>query len=268
MVRKAPDPPPKPAGFDPEALFGGVHWHQKWEVYEGVFTPGRNPVSDLMAYAEVPQDLTGKTVLDIGAWNGCFSFECVRRGASHVLGLGPDDPMASGFSRLKEALGYQNVDYVKGSVYDLDKQSIGEFDMVLFFGVLYHLRYPLLALDKIFQVCKERLYVESFVIDNHFLLGARKNPCLLVNVSPELQQTPLWEFFQFDEVNSDSSNWFGPNLCALISAVESAGFEPTHSKTWGHRAALAAIKTEQQFSMMNSYEKDEVVARSVGLRRE
>src|SRR5271156_127483 len=86
--RKAADPPPKPAGFDPEALFEGVHWHQQWEVFEGVVTPGRNPVSDLMAYADVPQDLSGKTVLDIGAWNGCFSFECIRRGASRVLALG------------------------------------------------------------------------------------------------------------------------------------------------------------------------------------
>ena len=269
MTRQEAGPPPKPSGFDPEVLFGGVHWHQQWEVYQDVFTPGRNPVCDLMAYAGVPQDLSGKTVLDIGAWNGCFSFECIRRGASRVLGLGPDDPVTSGFFRLKEALGHQNADYVKGSVYDLDKGLIGEFDIVLFFGVLYHLRYPLLALDKIFTVCKERLFAESFVIDNHFLLGVRKNLRQLAEVAPELVETPLWEFFQFDEVNEDGSNWFGPNLCALTAAVESAGFDVTHSSTWGHRAALAATRTgEPQFLTMNSYENDEVVAGSVGLRQE
>jgi hypothetical protein len=60
MIRQEAAPPPKPNGFDPQALFGGVHWHQQWEVYEGVFAPGANPVRDLTAFADVPQGLSGK----------------------------------------------------------------------------------------------------------------------------------------------------------------------------------------------------------------
>lgn len=259
--------PQAPVAFDADTVFGGIHWHQRWEIYDGIFTPGRNPVKDLLSYAAVPEDLTGKTILDVGAWNGCFTFECIRRGAARVLGLGPDDPTTCGFYRLRDVLGYSNADYVKASVYDVDRDLIGEFDIVLFFGVLYHLRYPLLALDKLFSVCNGELFLESFVIDDYFLLGAEREPRQLAQIEPQLRATPTWEFFQYDELNADSSNWFGPNLCALIAAVESAGFNVTHSNTWGDRAALAAKKArQQQFVSMNSYEKDGVVASSVKLR--
>ena len=100
---------------------------------------------------------------------------------------------ACGFNRLKRQLRCDTADYIRGSVYDLDTNAIGMFDIVLFFGVIYHLRYPLLALDKIFDVCAGELYVESFVIDNHFLLGAGE-PQQLTAVHPGLENTPIWRF--------------------------------------------------------------------------
>lgn len=258
-------PPPAPSGFDEKTFFSDIWWHQKWEVFDGVFTPGRNPVSDLLSYAGVPDDLTGKTVLDIGAWNGCFSLECARRGATRVLGYGPDDPNTTGFFKLRDLLGYSNVDYCLGSVYDISSQEIGSFDVVLFFGVIYHLRYPLLALDKLYEVCSHGLFVESFVLDNHFLVGANHEPQQLRAVDERLVNTPIWEFFQYGELEGDTTNWFGPNLCALRAAVESAGFEVWHTHTWGHRAALGARKTRRQFLEMNSYESNRIIARSARL---
>jgi tRNA (mo5U34)-methyltransferase len=258
-------PPRKPVDLDLAQLFAGVHWHQKWELFEGVFTPGHNPVVDLLRYAGVPDDLTGKSVLDIGAWNSCFSAECVRRGAGRVVGLGPDNPEFAGFDRIKQVLGYDNMEYRYGSVYDMDRAELGEFDIVLCFGVLYHLRYPLLALDKIYEVCREQLFVESFVIDQHFLLGAGHRPVPLEEVNPELKGTSLWQFFPGTELGNDPSNWFGPNLTGLVDAVGSAGFHVTHTQAWGDRAALAARRGERPFSNDNTYDRLAVVARSIGL---
>ena len=78
------------------------------------------------------------------AWNGGFTFECVRRGAAHVLAFGPDDSDACGFNKIKKQLGIKNVEHLRGSIYDAS--ALATYDIVLFFGVLYHLRYPSLAL--------------------------------------------------------------------------------------------------------------------------
>jgi tRNA (mo5U34)-methyltransferase len=116
-----PEPPP---GFCAETLFANTHWHQRWEIYRGVFTPGRNPVAMLCSAAALPTDLTGLRILDIGAWNGCFSFECERRGAREITAYSLEDPDVSGFNRLKSALG-SRVRYVQGSVYELTPDRVG-----------------------------------------------------------------------------------------------------------------------------------------------
>ena len=109
-------PPPKPEDFNPDSFFAGIAWHQRWEMYQGVYTPGRNPVAEFMDRASVPVDLTDRTVLDIGTWNGAFAFECARRGARRVVGFGPEDPEKTGFNKIRSQLGLTNVDYVIGSV--------------------------------------------------------------------------------------------------------------------------------------------------------
>jgi len=251
-----------PDQFRPEVFFGKTHWHQSWEIFPGIFTPGRNPVRELMDYAGVPLDLTGKRVLDIGPWNGCFSFECVRRGAAEVVSLGPDDPDHAGYTKLRELLEIENARYVCGSVYDLNSQALGEFDVVLFFGVLYHLRYPLLALDQIHQVCRDALYVESFIIDQHVILPPG-NSVTLDQMDPRLRDLSLWQFYPHGELHDDTSNWFGPNLQALIDSVQSAGFTVQSSRTWSDRAAVVATKSDRTLSSVNCYERFANVAKSV-----
>src|SRR5262249_41031030 len=91
--------PDAPRRFSPDAIFQGVHWHQRWEIFQGVFVPGINPVKDLCELSGLPADLSGKRVLDVGAWNGCFSFECERRGADEVVAFGPENPEEVGFNR-------------------------------------------------------------------------------------------------------------------------------------------------------------------------
>src|SRR5439155_15085154 len=110
--------PTAPPGFDPKEFFADYYFHQRWEIFDGVFTPGHNDVHDLCRRLQLPADLTGKRVLDIGAWNGCFSFECERRGAAEVIALGPEDAAHAGFYKMRDLLG-SRVQYRLGSVYDL-----------------------------------------------------------------------------------------------------------------------------------------------------
>jgi tRNA (mo5U34)-methyltransferase len=233
-------PPLPPAGFD-AGRFAGPFWYQRWEVFKGISTPGWRPVDMICAKTQIPHDLAGKRVLDIGAWNGGFSFECERRGAAEVVAYGLEHPNATGFNWLKDLLG-SKVTYVQGSVYTLNAQQLGEFDLILFFGVLYHLRYPLLALDRIRSVCRGDVLLETHTLTSRHLL---RSPLwvfsLLVNLSALFRRTPIWrQYREFELHPEDQSNWFSPNIPAVVESLESAGFTAQYLTSWefGRRSAF------------------------------
>jgi tRNA (mo5U34)-methyltransferase len=216
-----------PHGFDMKAFCKNIVWYQTWELFAGHFTPGVNSIETMCNDLRLPRDLSGKRVLDIGAWNGCLSFECERRGAREVVALSPENPQQTGFNKIRDIIGSKCVRYVRGSVYDLNPRKLGYFDIVLFCGVLYHLRYPLLGIDNIRQVCKGEVFVETHVCDDQFIVPDGKRGLKTVKLramAPELLKVPMWQFYRRDELNQDESNWFGPNAEAVIQAFESAGF--------------------------------------------
>jgi tRNA (mo5U34)-methyltransferase len=212
-------------------LFAGIDWHQRWQVFPRVFTPGRNPVALLCRHIGLPADLHGLRVLDVGALNGCFSFECERRGAE-VVALGLDDPERSGFARLHTLLN-SRVQYRQQSIYTVDPKVL---------GVLYHLRYPLLAIDKLRALCRGKVLIESHVIDQHMMVakGFRAAIVPLKRISRLLPAMPLWRFFPGRELNQDPTNWFGPNIQAVLSAFASAGFDCRLLQEWDDRASFEA----------------------------
>ncbi|MBI4405528.1 MAG: DUF1698 domain-containing protein [Deltaproteobacteria bacterium] len=219
--------PPARRNLDAKSFFSGIHWFQKWELFEGIFTPGHNDIERICQDMGLPEDLSGKRVLDIGAWNGCMSFECERRGAQEVVALSPENPVRTGFDKLKKVL-RSKVSYVRGSVYDLSPKRLGYFDVVLFCGVLYHLRYPLLGIDNIRRICRGDVYIESFIIDSRFVMAnvdRSAGEVVLKSISPFLVFQPIWQFFRLGELGGDVSNWFGPNATAVLQAFESAGFD-------------------------------------------
>jgi tRNA (mo5U34)-methyltransferase len=233
--------PLAPANFSPETVFTGICWHQRWEIFRGIYVPGINPVDTLCAAVMLPADLSGKRVLDIGAWNGCFSFECERRGAAEVVAVSLEDPDETGFNRLKRLL-HSRVEYVNTSVYHLSPRELGTFDVILFFGVLYHLRYPLLAIDRIRGVSRGEVFIETHVIDYYpWLRGQLKFLTRLPFIGGALRLTPLWRQYRECELHpQDQSNWFGPNVGAVMEAFESAGFEIAPLRSWGDRASFHA----------------------------
>src|SRR6478609_7536294 len=113
----------------------------------------------------IPKDLTGKTVLDIGCNAGFYSFEMKRRGASRVVGIDSDERYLRQARFAAGALGFE-IEFHRLSVYDL-AQLREKFDLVIFMGVFYHLRHPLLALDLIREhVAKDLLLFQSMQRSN------------------------------------------------------------------------------------------------------
>src|SRR3954469_18630980 len=121
------------------------------------FLPGY-PASKFSRFAHaLPKDMTGKSVLDIGCNAGFYSLEMKRRGANRVLGIDFDDRYLAQARFAAASLGF-DIEFRKLSVYDVHKLN-ERFDVVLFLGVLYHLRHPLLALDLIHEHVVRDLFV-------------------------------------------------------------------------------------------------------------
>jgi tRNA (mo5U34)-methyltransferase len=151
----------------------------------------------------LPEDLRGKRVLDIGAWDGWFSFECERRGAEVVA---TDCVELDTFLEARELLG-SRVEYLALDVGELSSRRVGRFDIVLFLGVLYHLRHPLLGLEKVLELCTDTALIESFVI------------------APEARPIPaVMEFYERAELGGQIDNWCGPSPECLLALCRSAGF--------------------------------------------
>lgn len=137
------------------------YWFHRIELPGGIVTPGwSDPRVDKLPHFDLPEDMRGMRVLDIGHAEGFFSFEAERRGAAEVVAIDNYAPMIRKFYLCRSALGARALP-CRMSVYDLDPRTLGTFDLVLFFGVLYHLRHPLLALERIRRVCTGTLLLQT-----------------------------------------------------------------------------------------------------------
>jgi tRNA (mo5U34)-methyltransferase len=194
---------------------------------------------------EVPDRFDGKRLLDVGARDGFFSFVAESRGAD-VLAI---DSMApehlKGFATAASLLG-SSVELKTLNVYNVSPKTVGKFDMIFFLGVLYHLRDPMLALDKLWEVAKPgaQIWVESHTIDRGLLDLASGEYGRLASVAPELTDVPLAQFYPKDTLGGNFTNWWGPNLAGLRAMVESAGFETVRSRLIGSRGLVVARKVE------------------------
>lgn len=173
----------------------------------------------------IPGNLEGKSVLDIGCNAGFYAQEMKRRGAARVLGIDEDDNYLEQ-ARFAAEVNQLDIEFRSMSVYEIAK--LGEtFDVVLFLGVLYHLRYPLLALDLIRQtVVRDILLVQS-------LLRGSKETAVLEPDYPidesevfEEEGFPVMHFIE-NKFSGDATNWWIPNSACLEAMLRSAGFHIT-----------------------------------------
>jgi tRNA (mo5U34)-methyltransferase len=201
------------------AGMGGITWYHTMDLGHGIVTPGIDDTPARMGPLELPKDLSGLSVLDIGAWDGALSFECERRGAARVLatdsfcwsgeGWGTKD----GFEFARKALD-SRVEDLDIDVLELSPERIGTFDLVLFIGVLYHMRHPLLALERVASVTGKML-----ILDTHITTIQMKEPMMV--------------FYPDKELNNDPTNWWGANPAAVEAMLRDVGFTRIERKNPG-----------------------------------
>jgi len=193
-----------------KAKVESLDWWHTIDLGDGIVTPGIDNSPRKLRRLHLPSDMTGKSVLDIGAWDGFFSFEAESRGASRVLAVdsyawnGSTWGSKRGFELARETLG-SKVEDKEIEVLDLSPATVGTFDIVLFLGVLYHMRYPLLALQKIAGVTRELMILET-VAD---LLSTRR---------------PAMALYPEGVLYGDVSNWNGINPAGLEAMLKEVGF--------------------------------------------
>ena len=186
---------------------------------------GNYPASKFKRFApHLPADLTGKSVLDIGCNAGFYSIEMKRRGARRVLGIDSDDRYLAQAELASEILGFDDLEFRKLDIYDVG--SIGErFDVVIFMGVLYHLRHPLLALDLVYQhAANDLLLFQSM----------QRGSKHVFHVDDDYEFSDTDQFFETGypklhfverEYSKDWTNWWVPNRACTEAMLRSAGFE-------------------------------------------
>lgn len=170
----------------------------------------------------LPMDLSGKTVLDIGCNGGFYALEMKRRGASRVVGIDSDEGYLAQARFASEVTGLE-VELLQLDVYDV--ASLGErFDLVLFMGVLYHLRHPLLALD----LLREHVVSDLFVFQS-MLRGSAEVPAVEGDypfAEEGIFEAPGYPKMHFveDHYAGDPTNWWIPNRACAEAMLRSAGF--------------------------------------------
>jgi tRNA (mo5U34)-methyltransferase len=214
-----------------------LRWFHRIDLGNGVLTPGQDESAAKLARIRMPARLDGWSVLDIGAWDGFFSFEAERRGAARVVAIDPEcwrDPAwgpdgwgtKRPFELARRTLrsGVQDVDI---DLADLSPETIGEFDLVLFLGVFYHLPDPWRIFRAAASVCRRLMIVET-----HADLQELSRPAMA---------------FYPGEVDGDPSNWWGPNAALLRSMLSHEGFDRVEvfSEPRARRAARSLARRVQ-----------------------
>jgi tRNA (mo5U34)-methyltransferase len=247
-------------------------WWHSIDLGEGVTTPGiKTPQALATELSRLRLGhLGGKSVLDVGSYDGYFAFAAERLGAERVVALDhytwsmdlrgyesyrvqqlargepvvpphesefwyPDTlPGRAGFDLAREALG-SKVEVVVADLLDCDLDALGTFDIVLYLGVLYHMRHPLLALERVAHVTRRgglaviETLAESFRAEENRAMG---------------------RFIEGSDVNGDQTNWWAFNEPALLAMCRAAGFsqaEILRAPPLWQRRALANAKGTAQF---------------------
>ncbi|MEO8751174.1 MAG: class I SAM-dependent methyltransferase [Casimicrobiaceae bacterium] len=189
------------------------NWYHQIELAPDIVTPGVHPSRQELARLDsigLPRDARGLRVLDIGARDGFFSFEMARRGAE-VVAADYANPIGTGFRIAAEILGSPLTCQVK-NVYNVRPEADGLFDVVLFLGVLYHLRNPLLAIDQLRSVLKP---AGQLFVTTHLASEPRVKDMDL----------PLWQLLPRDSLAGDGTNKWIPNLPGLALALEESSLK-------------------------------------------
>jgi tRNA (mo5U34)-methyltransferase len=202
-------------------------WFHNLHLPDGAQTAPDHPLGDFPAFKwrqladALPTDLTGCRALDIGCNAGFYSFELARRGAQVVaIDHDPHYLRQAHWARQRYGLA-DRVELRQMTVYDLARID-EHFDVVLFLGVLYHLRYPLLALDLVAERVAGRLVLQTLTLPGEEQVAP---PTDLSLDNRDQLLAPGWPTMAFIEhaMAEDPTNWWLANTAAVEAMLRSAG---------------------------------------------
>jgi len=207
------------------------HWHHKFEVFPGVVTPGSYDPQFLLEKLQLPTDMTGMRALDIGPSDGFFSMNMARRGA-RVTAVDYRAKDGHGFGAMERLTGLE-FDYRQMNLYDIPASDIGEFDLVLFLGVLYHLPDMIRALDIVARLCRSRLLVET-------------------QFEPELMPgVAVARYYEAGTLANDITNFWVPNKECLFAILRDTGFHMRREDSWGKRLLVDSTRFKTDTKKMD-----------------
>jgi tRNA (mo5U34)-methyltransferase len=212
-----------------------LRWFHSIDLGNGIVTPGEKPPGvHRKEYAAIfdPVDVRGRSVIDIGASNGAYSFEAKRRGAARVLATDHFSwrhPELRGREAFDLARSILDIDLEIGEfdIPSLTPERVGTFDVVLFMGVFYHLQDPIAALRQIATLAREVLIVET-----HTDALETRRPAMIMYPGVEL--------------DGDGTCWWGPNPACVVALLKQCGFAKVDA-AWskiGYRSVYHAWRTD------------------------
>lgn len=197
------------------------HWYHPIEIRPAIITPGANEARLVLETLDLPADCRGLRALDLGTRDGFFAFELERRGAD-VTAVDYMPKTESGFAVASELLG-SRVTYLQRNLYELTANELGTFDIVLFLGLLYHLPDPLGALRVVRDLTRQRMYLETLVLD----FGGAAD------------ELPLMRFFAGASWAGDPTNYWGPNVRCVEDMLTETEFTAQRVTRLGDRGVFA-----------------------------
>ena len=205
-------------------------WHHRFEITPGVTTPGRYEPMGLFKRLRLPEDLSGKRVLDVGARDGFFTMKCEQAGAE-VVAVDTVVETRSGFSIVRDVHGLK-AQYLRDTLYNLTPERLGKFDIVLYLGVIYHLPDPIGSLEVMRNLVRDdgRVYVESTCVDDEVLL-----------TSGTVDTSPLVDLPVMVYARRNSSSFWDLNSPCLQALLADAGFRTVRFERWGRRMMAEVV---------------------------
>jgi len=202
-------------------------WHQSFEIYPGIITPGAYSTNYLWDMMEVPDNLNGLRALDVGSCDGFFSRELHKRGAD-VISLDYKTKNFSGFSIMEKLYG-KPMKHLNINISDIRNHNLGTFDIILCLGVLYHLPDPVRCLWDLRQICCGELWIETYIEDFEI-------------------NKPVARYYKYNSLSNDITNFWAPNMECANDILEDTGFEVIKSKSFGDRGLFRANIQQKKLS--------------------
>lgn len=213
-------------------LIAGHPWHHAFEVIPGVRTQGSYDPTFLLEKLDLPKDLSGVTVADLGASNGYFSFVLRQRGA-RVTAFDFRHKDNSGFGLLQLINGLDDITHHHINVLDVTADRFGQFDIVLCLGLLYHVSEPYRLLSNCAGLDKHKLFVETYCIDKHLPVDFANIP--LARFIPDPERLPGYQ-----QPNQDTSNFWGFTSKCVELMIRDLGYHVERVEVWRSRCLVEA----------------------------